>query len=299
MTPRFPSIADRLVRFVAEALPVRGAIAHLDGPHREVLSRHAYPPRLRVLLGELLAASVLLASTLKFRGMLTAQVQSPGTLRLLVVDCSDALEVRAMAKWDGAVGADADLAELTGDDPSSRRLVITIDPADAGQMYQGIVEVAAGSISGLLEHYLSTSEQLPSRLWLAANDDRAAGMLLQRLPGAGDDDEGWHRMSLLAGTLRDDELLGVPPIALLQRLFVEETIRVFPEQPIRFACPCSAERVAGALRLLGRAEVESLIEEQGSVSATCEFCNREYRFAPADALALVAGSPVPENLTRH
>lgn len=293
-------MSDSLLRFLIDDAPVRGATVRLDEAYRELLTRRAYPPRLHQLLGELLAASVLLASTLKYRGSLIVQLQSSGTLRLLVVECSDTLEVRAMASWEGEIADDADLAALTQAELRAARLVITLDPKQGGQLYQGIVEVESGSIAAMLEHYLQRSEQLPSRLWLAASDAGAAGLLLQRLGSAGDDDESWRRASLFAATVTPEELLALPPATLLARLFAEEQVRVFAPQPVRFHCPCSVDRVVGALRLLGRAEVDAIVAEQGAVVATCEFCNREYRFDPGDLEALFgAEGALPENVTRH
>lgn len=296
-----PGVTDTLVRFVVDGAPVRGGVARLGEAYRAVLHRCAYPPRLEQLLGELMAASVLLASTLKFRGTLVAQLQSQGALRLLVVECSDALDVRAMAHWEGEVPAHADLAALTRSPAAPARLVITLDPRESGQLYQGIVEVADGSIAAMLEHYLATSEQLPSRLWLEARDGVACGLLLQRLPGAGaEGDEAWRRLATLASTLAPRELLDLEAPTLLGRLFADEAVRVFRAQPVRFHCPCSAERVAGALRLLGQSEVVSILGEQGEVAVTCEFCNRRYRLGRAEALALFSPSSAPnENVTRH
>ncbi len=293
-------MGDSLLRFLIDGAPVRGGAVTLGASYRELLTRRAYPPRLHRLLGELLAASVLLASTLKYRGSLIVQLQSSGTLRLLVVECSDALEVRAMASWEGEIAEDADLASLTEAELSTARLVITLDPKQGGQLYQGIVEVESGSIAAMLEHYLQRSEQLPSRLWLAADETRVTGLLLQRLGSASDDDEPWRRLSLLAGTVTEHELLELPAETLLRRLFAEESVRVFAPQPVQFHCPCSVDRVVGALRLLGRAEVDSIIAEQGAVVATCEFCNREYRFDPADLETLFGTEgALPENVTRH
>lgn len=291
---------DTVTRFLIPAATARGGVVRLEATYAEVLSRHRYPPRLSILLGELLAATALLATSLKFRGSLIVQLSGRAALKLLVVECDDELQMRAMAQWHGEIDADADLARLTAGDTTAR-LVITLDPRDGGQVYQGIVAVEAGSIATLIEHYLASSEQLESRLWLAADGTRAGGLLLQRLPASGaSDDEQWNTAEATGATVRAGELLSLPVGTLLNRLWHEFEVRVFAARDARFHCPCTEERVAGALRLLGRAEVDSILAEQGSVAVTCEFCNREYRFDPT-TIQRIFGSPtgVPENITRH
>ena len=279
-------MTDTHRRFLFEEMPVRGGWVHVDTAYREVLSRHDYPPVLRRLLGELLAATALLANNFKFKGSLIVQVQSPGPLQLLVVECTDTLGLRAIAKWQGSVPDAADLLQLAG----NGRCVITLDPRGGAQMYQGIVAMESGSIAEVLEHHMQSSEQLATRMWLAADGERAAGMLLQKLPGAGNgsgkSDEDWGRVSLLGSTVRSEELLNLEADALLQRLFAEETVRLFAERPVRFECGCSEARVANALLLLGRAEIEQVLTEQGRIEVACEFCNHKYTFDRAQALTL-------------
>ena len=280
-------MADTHRRFLFEHTPVRGGSVHLDDAYRQVLSRHDYPPVLQKLLGELLAATALLASNLKFNGSLVVQLQSSGPLQLLVVECTDQLGLRAIAKWQGDLAPNADLIELAPDG----RCVITLDPRDRGEMYQGIVALEKGTIAEVLEHHMQTSEQLATRLWLAADGERAAGLMLQRLPEAADGrvEENWERVSILASTIRHDELLGLDAEPLLRRLFAEEEVRLFSEHPVTFECGCSEARVAKALLLLGRNEVEEVLTEQeGRIEVACEFCNRKYIFDRASALALFA-----------
>jgi molecular chaperone Hsp33 len=279
-------MSDSLRRFLVENTPVRGALVDLDVTYREVLSRHDYPPVLRRMLGELLAATALLASNLKFKGSVIVQVQSAGPLSLLVVECNDQRGMRAIAKWNGELDESADLQRLAPDG----RCVITLDPRDAARMYQGIVPLERGSIAELLEHYMQDSEQLATRLWLTADGGRAAGLMLQKLPDAATDlaDDDWHRITLLAGTVRPAELLELSPEALLSRLFADEEVRLFGNQPVAFSCGCSEGRVANALLLLGRKEIEEVLAEQGRIEVACEFCNRKYTFDRARALALFA-----------
>jgi len=296
---------DALTRFVFERAPVRGALVSLDAASRAILDCHPYPPALRRILAELLAASTLLASTLQFTGSLIVQLQGDGPVRLLVVECNDALELRATAQWDeagtAAFGPDATLAELAGG-ATRGRLVITLDPKGNGTIYQGIVTLETSSIAGLIEHYMATSEQLASRLVLATDAGRVAGLLVQRLP-AGDivgesrPDGTWTRAGESL-TRMDPVVLLAPGTteALLADSFPSDDVRVFRPKDVTFRCSCSRERVERALRIAGRTEIESILAERIEVVVTCEFCNHRYAFAEAEARAVFA----PEvSSTRH
>jgi molecular chaperone Hsp33 len=288
---------DALTRFVFDQAPVRGALVCLDAASCAILDCHPYPPALRRVLAELLAASALLASTLKFTGSLIVQLQGDGPVRLLVVECNDALQLRATAQWDAqrtaAVGPDATLAELAGG-ATRGRMVITLDPKGRGTIYQGIVTLETASIAALMEHYLTTSEQLASRLVLATDAGRARGLLLQRLP-ANDAAEGsamddtWTRASDLLAHV-DPATLFAPGSteALIAAFFTQDDVRVFAPKAVSFHCSCSPERVERALRIAGKAEVESILAERGSVVVTCEFCNHDYSFGPSEARAIFA-----------
>jgi len=292
---------DALTRFVFEHAAVRGACVSLADTTAGVLACHPYPPALRRVLCELLAASALLASTLKFEGSLIVQLQGDGPVRLLVVECTDALGLRATAQWDAertaAAGPDATLADLAGG-PEHGRLVLTLDPKGAGTIYQGIVALESGSVAGLVEHYLATSEQLASRLVLATGDGTAAGLLVQRLPGATEEDDAtWARaQAALDATNPGALLMRSPATALLAHAFPEDDVRVFAPRPAAFACSCSRERVENALRIAGAAEIESILAERGDVEVTCEFCNRRYALSPAEARAVFATAA---GATRH
>jgi molecular chaperone Hsp33 len=286
-------VTDALTRFVFEHAPVRGALVNLDATSREILACHQYPPALRRVLAELLAASALLASTLRFAGSLVVQLQGDGPVRLLVVECNDALELRATAQWDAArtvaFGPDATLAELAGG-ATQGRLVITLDPKGDGNIYQGIVTLETGSVAALIEHYLATSEQLASRLVLATDAGRAAGLLVQRLPGAADEqgaDAAWAQAAARIAAL-DPILLLAPgtPETQLAHAFPHDDLRAFRSKPTTFRCSCSRQRVERALRIAGKTEIESILAERGDVEVICEFCNRRYGFAPAEARAM-------------
>jgi molecular chaperone Hsp33 len=284
-------LADNVTRFMFERAAIRGALVSLDDTCREILGQHPYPPALRRVLAELLAASALLASTLSFKGTLIVQLQAAGPVSLLVVECTADLGLRATAQWRDAACAlpDETPLQVLAGDPSASRLAIMLDPKDGGPIYQGIVALEAASIATLIEHYLTTSEQIDSRLVLAADATRVRGMLLQRMPSAGPgDDLAWRQVASRLAT-GETELLGTTSVeALLARRFPDHDLRVVAPRAARFHCACSAERVSNALRMLGRAEVESILAEQGMVGVTCEFCSHRYSFVAADALALFA-----------
>lgn len=296
-----PTFSDALSRFVFEAGPVRGALVSLDSTCAEILACHSYPPALAQVLSELLAAAALLASSLKFDGSIIVQLQGDGPVRLLVVECDASLTLRAMAQWSDEIDRlprDASLAVLAGG--AKGRLVITLDPRNGEPLYQGIVALEAASIAALIEHYLETSEQIPSRMLIAREEERVRGMLLQKLPGADEPLEGsgisndalWRHASLRAGAIDPATLLAAAsPADLLMSAFPEDDLRLFRSHPARFGCSCSQQRVENALRLVGREEVEDILSEQGEVSVTCEFCNRRYAFAPEDARGIFDARP--------
>lgn len=276
------SESDGLQRFLFEHAPIRGEIVHLDQVWQSILDRHDYPAVMRNLLGELAVAAVLLAATLKLKGSLILQIQGSGALRLLVVECTGELEVRATAKWEGELG-EGGLAELVGDG----RFVITLDPKDGKQAYQGIVALEGDSIAAILQNYMSRSEQLETRLWLACEGENAAGMLLQKLPDQAEQDEdGWARAAHLADTLKREELLSLPAGELLHRLYHEEDVRLFERQAIVFRCGCSRNNVAQMLKMIGREEVDAILAEQKNVEVHCEFCNERYVFDTVDTAAI-------------
>jgi molecular chaperone Hsp33 len=197
------------------------------------------------------------------------------------------MNVRGLAKWKGD-DPRGTLGELTG----NGRLAITVETGKGSDRYQGIVAADADSLATALENYFARSEQLPTRLWLAADDCHAGGMLLQQLPPESRrglfDPDGWNRAQLLAGTLSSDELLGLGDIELLRRLFHEEDVRLADATPVTFRCSCDRKRVESALRLLGRGELEDLLEGEGRIEVRCEFCNKAYELDAVDVERLLA-----------
>lgn len=288
--------SDTLQKFLFEHAPVRGEIVHLDQTWRSVIERHEYPAVLRDLMGELAAAAVLLAATLKLHGSLVLQIHGKGAVKLLVVECSGNLELRATAKWEGEL-THGTLRELVGDG----RFVITLDPRDGNQAYQGIVALEGDSVAAILQNYMTRSEQLDTCLWLAADGQHAAGMLLQKLPEQkGQDDDAWERASQLAATLKREELLSLSAAELIHRLYHEEDIRLFDAQGVTFNCSCSRDNVARMLKMLGREEVEDIFSERDDIEVFCEFCNQRYVFDAIDAEAVFADAvSISSNETRH
>jgi molecular chaperone Hsp33 len=306
---------SELHKFVFEGLPVRGMLVRLTDAWQEILQRHrdggGYPTAVTELLGEMTAAATLMQANIKFNGALIMQIMGDGPVKLAVAEVQPDLSLRATATVVGEVAADAPLSHMVNV-TNQGRCAITLDPKDrlpGQQPYQGVVPLFGDKreklekLSEVIEHYMLQSEQLDTRLVLAANEHMAAGLLIQRLPlqGAGnlagvsqqrDEDqigqnEDYNRIAILAASLKREELLGLDADTILHRLFWEEDLRRFEpltgsEGP-KFACTCSRERVGNMLRSLGRDEVESILTEQGQVEVGCEFCGAQYRFDPVDA----------------
>jgi molecular chaperone Hsp33 len=284
---------DTLQRFLFEHTPIRGEVVRLDAAWQEVLSRHDYPPLVRARLGEMMASCLLLSATLKFKGAVIMQVQGDGPINLMVVEATARRTVRGMAQWQGEVAA-GNLRGQFGDG----RLTITID-SGSGERYQGIVALEGDSLADAIDAYLERSEQLPTRMWLAADGRSAAGLLLQKLPGSEQDTDAWGRVQALGATVAAEELLTLPAQELVHRLFHEEDVRLFDAEPVSFHCSCSRERVAGMLHNLGEAEVQDILHSEGVIEVTCEFCNQRYRFDAVDAARLFTPAAPDVGSTRH
>ena len=301
---------SELVKFLFDGAPVRGAIVRLTDAWVEVLSRRRavgeHPSEVRTLLGEMTAAAVLMQANIKFNGALVLQIFGDGPVKLAVAEVQPDLRLRATAKVVGEVPPGSQLQGLLNLHGHAR-CTITLDPKTpfpGQQPYQGVVPLQGGPgeppqrMQQLLEHYMRQSEQLDTRLVLAASDSVAAGLLIQRLPAQGAGkievsrparDEGdigpsedFERIALLAATLTHEELLNLRCDQILHRLFWQEAVRVFAPATPSFACSCSRQRVSRMLRELGREESESLIAERGEVEVGCEFCGLQYRFDAVD-----------------
>ena len=290
---------DCLHRFLFEHYPIRGHLVHLDASWQALLEHRNYPEAVRDTLGEAVAASVLLAATLTFQGVLSMQLQGHGPLRLLLAQCTSGLSVRALARHGESVDT-RDLTALAG----QGTLTVTLETDDLSQRYQGVVPVEGERLAHCLQGYFENSEQLPTRLWLHADRNGASGMLLQRLPNesmaqrAGgssasvvspdDVDDVWQRVQLIGDTLKPVELRALSDRQILHRLFNEDDLRLFESAPVSFRCRCSRERVSTMLQSLGEAEITSVLHERGNVEVHCDFCNRAYVFDAVDVAKLFA-----------
>jgi len=286
---------DQLHRFIIENTPVRGEIVHLDATWQAVLERADYPNNVRVILGEAMAACALLASTIKFKGSLILQIRGNGPLHLLVVQTTSEGAMRAIARWQGEV-PDHNLNSIFGDG----QMVMTIEPEE-GEPYQGIIALQGEHLKHAIEAYFTQSEQLNTLLWLSANNDTCAGMLLQEMPETeGDDIDAWQKANTLAATITDEELLNLPATEVLHRLFHEDDVRVFDAEPLYFRCACSRDRISTMLLSLGTTEVHDIVEEQGKITVDCEFCNAHYEFDKVDVEIIFAANNQPDiPNTRH
>ena len=303
---------SELHKFIFDGLPVRGMIVRLTDAWQEILKRRqdagGYPDEVINLLGEMTAAGALMQSNIKFNGALILQIFGDGPVKLAVAEVQPDLSLRATATVTGAVEAGSSLSQLVNVN-NEGRCAITLDPKDrfpGQQPYQGVVPLFGDqhekieSLAEVLEHYMLQSEQLDTRLILAADGHVAAGLLIQRLPVKGmgnlegqndrqaNEDqigvnEDYQRIAMLAGTLKREELLTLDVDTILRRLFWEESITRFEPLAPSFACSCSRERVSNMLRGLGTEEIESIIAERGTVDVACEFCGAQYGFDPVDA----------------
>jgi molecular chaperone Hsp33 len=286
--------SDRVRRFVLERHPIRGHTARLAQSWLELREHQEYPPVVQQLLGEAVGAVVLLAAALKFDGTLTLQLQGKGLVNLLVAQCTHDFKLRAMARHD-PIGGEAGFRSLTGDG----QIIVTVEAKDRASSYQGVVPISGESLAECLEAYFVQSEQLPTRVRLAATPGVVAGMLVQRLPGEGGRqpvdpaqlEAAWMKADHAMAELTRAELLDDDVEARLVRMFGADEVRVFGGHDVVFECRCSRERVANVLRSLGVEEVRSIIAEQGACTVTCEFCQKPYKFDAIDVEQLFADAP--------
>jgi molecular chaperone Hsp33 len=309
---------DCLHRFMFEQYPIRGHLVHLDAAWRALIEHREYPEAIRDTLGEAAAASLLLAATIKFEGVLSLQLQGDGPMHLMLAQCTSGLGVRGLARYTesafagagtgagasagtrlgvgtgaGAGNEAGQIADLIG----AGNLTVTLETDDASQRYQGIVPITGRRLAESLQVYFEKSEQLPTRLWLHADASGASGMLLQRLPvaeasrsahaaDAAEVDDAWRRVQLLGETLTPGELRTLGDAEILRRLFNEDDVRLYEPTPVYFRCRCSRERVGGMLQSLGETETRSVLVERGEVEVRCDFCNRAYAFDAVDVAQL-------------
>jgi molecular chaperone Hsp33 len=276
--------SNRVRGFLFEQLDIRGAWVQLGPAWREMTAGRGYAEPVRELLGQRALVTTLITANLKQTGRLTFQLRGDGEVSLLVMDCDEQLRLRGMARAAPDMSAGS-LPALLGDGA----LTLTLDTADMRQPYQSHVPLQGETLAAVFEHYLAQSEQLPTRLWLAADHQTAAGLFLQALPGADERDaDGWNRVQVLADTVRADELLRLGSIKLIERLFPEEDVRVFDPRPVSYHCPRDPGKIESMLRGVGRAECEAILAEHGEIRVHDDICNHEYVLDAAAVAALFA-----------
>lgn len=292
-------MTDILKKYLTTDHSTRLQTLQLSESWQTGLAHQHLPPQVVSLLGELSAAAVLLAGNIKFDGSIVLQLQGNGPVRLIMVECTSALALRATAhlREDAAIPNSSSLQTLLNPDGQGRFTVLLDhkDRPEGTPAYQGIVPLEGNSVAQALEHYMRHSEQLETRLWLAADTQHCTGLLLQRMPGATapdgqpimpGDDTSWSHCQTMANTLKPAELLSDSPDTLMHKLFWEDDLLAFPEQSVRWHCPCTRERVASMLRTLGQTEIQSILAEQNHVHIDCNFCGKPYEFDPIDCAAL-------------
>ena len=285
-------MSDLRQRFFIEDSPVRGEVVHLEEALQTILKQRDYVPAVQVLLGEMLCATALLASTLKIKGRISLQIQASGTFKWAMAECNHLGEVRALADYE------QDPRFLSAEDSStilkslvSPVLFINIEP-EFGERYQGIVPLDKANLAECLMQYYDLSAQIPTRIVLASNAERAGGLLIQLLPRNSEeeqqrvDEDLWPRVTMLTETLKAEELTDLDVNEILYRLYNEEQVRLPEVEALRFGCTCSKERCANALMQIGVAAVRETLEHQNPITMDCQFCSTQYSFSAEEALGL-------------
>ena len=280
---------NEIQRFSFDNTNVRGERVILNQAYQEIIQRKNYPAPLENLLGEFVAAIALLRDIIKIDGVLSLQAKGEGDLSAIMVECDELQNLRGIAQWqDGATFSDqVSLKEAL----SGGYLVITITPTK-GRRYQGVVELVGNTLAECLEQYFMQSEQLPSKVWLAADGSSCAGLFLQRLPAEQakeDDEDAWERFVHLASTVKNEELLQLDTLDLLHRLYHEEELRFYDAKTMQFNCSCSRQRTLEALISIGAEEIKEILLEQGEINIDCQFCAEHYQFAESDLVDILGG----------
>ncbi|MCK5897298.1 MAG: Hsp33 family molecular chaperone HslO [Cocleimonas sp.] len=289
---------DKLQRFLIDNTSVRGELVQLDQAWQRMQATADYPAPLRKVLGEALAAISLLATTLKFDGSLILQIHATAPVHMLVVQATSDHTVRGLARWNEDIPDDVAFQDLFKDG----RIIISVEPKNSSKRYQSIVELKGNSLADSLTSYFQQSEQLPTRLWLVANDQKATGLLLQRLPETGgmeENTDNWEHALALTSTITDQELLTLESKTILKRLYHEEELRVFEEEDIVFECQCSQQKIEQMVISLGLEEANDIITKQGNIEVDCEFCNNHYLIDKFDVLRLFSDKNNPSTNTLH
>lgn len=287
--------SDTLQQFLLDDLDILGTVVRLGPAWREMIDRRRYPPTVIQLLGELTVTTLLLSGKLKQVGRLTIQLRGDGAVSLLLIDCDEQLRFRGMARFAPAAQSGT-TAELLGDG----QLMLSLDLPSQREPYQSLVPLVGNRVSEVFEHFVSQSEQLASRVFLAASEEGVGGLLLQKLPTADERDaDGWRRIETLAATVQASELLTLNGEELLGRLFAEGRVRLFAPRTVAHHCPEDWEKVRALLRALGAAEAYAVLQEQGVIVIQDEICNREYRFDTPSVDAVFGNSSTAGTRTLH
>ena len=274
---------DTLHRYLFNDVSVRGELIQLSESFQKLTESKDYPPSVKALLGELMAATCLLTATLKFEGSITVQIQGDGPVSLLVINGNDKQVMRGTARWKDALPNTSSLQELIG----VGQIVISIEP-NKGERYQGVVELEGETLASCLEHYFARSEQLQTRLWLRTDEKEgkafAGGLLLQVLPDTQNENknEDFDHLVQLTTTIKNEELFNLNAEELLHRLYHQENVTLFPENKVTFQCSCSRERTQSAIASIPHEEVESIIKEKGKITLHCDYCGTDYTFDSID-----------------
>lgn len=291
-------MTDQFKKYLLPDHSTRVQAVRLTSAWQAGLVHQHYPECVRHLLGELVSAAVLLASNIKFDGALVLQLQGDGPIALIVVECTADFAIRATVtlREGQEIPSHGTLQSLLNTNGQGR-FVVVLDPnRDTTDLepYQGVVPMEGNTVAKVLELYMRNSEQLDTRIWLAANDENSAGLLLQRLPDHGgmpghdkeSHDETWTRICHLAGTVKQDELLSLDTDTLIHRLLWEEDLIVYEPHDVRWHCPCTRERVADMLRMLGPEEIADILTEREEIDIACSFCGKPYQFDAVDCASL-------------
>ncbi|RUO78437.1 Hsp33 family molecular chaperone HslO [Pseudidiomarina taiwanensis] len=269
---------DCLYRYTFSEQDVRGELVQLKSSYQQLLQGHQYPAAVQQLLGELMAATTLLSATLKFEGHINLQLQGDGPVNFISVNGSHDHKLRGIARLRSELDDnDYSLKQLLG----KAMLIITLTPKQ-GERYQGVVSADYSSIAEIIENYFTQSEQLHTRVWLHADGEYAAGMLLQVMPAAGHDRSYFEHLEHLTATMTAHELFSVDALTVLQRLYHEEQLELYPAQPVEFFCGCSRQRSLEALATVTPTEIKDILATDGQISMHCDYCNADYVFTAAD-----------------
>ena len=285
-------MSDLRQRFYIEDSPVRGEVVHLEETLQTILAQRDYAPAVQVLLGEMLSATALLASTLKIKGRISLQIQASGSFKWAMAECNHLGEVRALADYEADPRFNAaDSSSTVLSTLISPVLFINIEP-EFGERYQGIVALDKPNLAGCLMQYYDLSAQIPTRIVLASSAQRAGGLLIQLLPRNSEeehervDQDLWPRLTMLTETLKIEELTDLESSEILYRLYNEEEVRLPEVEVLKFGCTCSKERCAQALEQIGAEAVRETLEHQNPITMDCQFCNTQYSFSAEEALGL-------------